>query len=158
MDMLEKDANVDVMYLDFSKAFDKVDHAILLRKIYNMGIRGKVYKWIKSFLTSRNQYVFIDGHRSKLERVISGVPQGTVLGPLLFIIYINDLWQAVTHSKLKVFADDSKLQKCVKSEEDRTKLLADLHAVVKWSTANNMMLNKSKFQLLQHGMVESLKV
>ena len=89
LEMLSEGANADVIYLDFAKAFDKVSHKILLRKIENLGINGKVLTWLKSFLSNRYQSVTVEGELSFLHLVLSGVPQGTVLGPLLFIIFID---------------------------------------------------------------------
>jgi hypothetical protein len=154
---LNLDRNADVLYLDFSKAFDKVDHKILLKKIHAFGIRGKLYNWIASFLTGRKQYVIVDGVMSTIINVISGVPQGTVLGPLLFLIYIDDIFSVVKHSKIKVFADDSKLHKDISSHIDRILLQKDLLSVVNWADANNMELNEEKFQLLQHGKLSDWK-
>ena len=86
MDALEKDQNADIIYLDFSKAFDKVDHKMLLHKLSKMGIRGKMYSWIERFLSDRSQQVVVNGAKSKPSSVISGVPQGTVLGSRTTII------------------------------------------------------------------------
>ena len=106
LEILEKKCNIDVIYLDFSKAFDKVDHKILMKKVKQFGIEGKIYTWLENFLTNRYQQVIVDGILSSKERVISGVPQGTVLGPLLFLIYINDLEPELKNSILRIFADD----------------------------------------------------
>ena len=134
-----------------------MDHRILLKKLHMYGIRGKVYSWISDFLCGRKQHVVIDGVESRTIDVVSGVPQGTVLGPLLFILYINDIFLVVKHCKIKVFADDSKLHKNIACQADRLLLEEDLHAVVKWAADNNMELNESKFQLLQHGKRDNLK-
>ena len=131
---LNADENANILYLDFSKAFDKVDHAMLLKKLDLYGVQGKAHRWFSNFLQGRTQHVVIDGVESKI-RVLSGVPQGTVLGLLLFILYINDLFSVVKHSKVKVFADDSKLHKNINSPSDSKLLQEDLYAVVAGQTA-----------------------
>ena len=88
---LENGENFDSVYLDFSKAFDKVDHSIVLSKFKRLGITGKIYDWIESFLRDRQQSVIVNGVKSKPQEGISGVPQGSVLGPLIFLILIGDI-------------------------------------------------------------------
>lgn len=143
-------SDTDAIYLDFAKAFDKVDHQILLEKIHAYGIRGKVHSWITSYLSDRTQTVVINGKKSNPAPVISGVPQGTVLGPILFLLYINDLNTCVEHSFLSSFADDTRITKEIKSTTDVNSLQTDLDASVKWSKNNNMKLHTSKFELLCH--------
>ena len=146
---------VDVIYLDYAKAFDKVDHEILIAKLKRMGIKGKLLEWIKAFLKDRCQVVMVNGKKSYLAIVISGVPQGSVLGPLLFLIYINDLIDAIKHSKASCFADDTKVSGKIGREEDRSLLQHDLDAVISWSTQNNMDLHEQKFELLNYGLKKS---
>ena len=155
---VEKERNVDVVYLDFAKAFDKVDHQILMKKVHQFGIKGKLYNWIKSFIEDRHQQVLVEGKLSRKEKVVSGVPQGTVLGPLLFLIYTNDLEDKLKHSILRIFADDSKIVKEVENENDHEKVQEDLHLSIEWSENNNMELNKKKFQLMQYGANKELKI
>jgi hypothetical protein len=97
------------IYLDLSKAFDTVNHEILLYKLYNYGIRGVAYDWFKSYLSNRQQYTVVEGSVSSLAKITCGVPQGSVLGPLLFLLYINDIANAVPELKVKLFADDTNL-------------------------------------------------
>ena len=97
---MERNCNVDAIYLDFSKAFDKVDHQILMMKITQLGIGGKLAKWINSFLTDSEQFVLANGKKSRRIKVELGVPQGSVLGPLFFLIMIGDIDEEIRNSFL----------------------------------------------------------
>ena len=154
---LEEGANVDSVYLDFSKAFDKVDKGILAQKMKKMGICGLLGEWLFAFLTSRSQVILANGEASSPSEVTSGVPQGTVLGPLLFIILINDLGEDVFNSFISLFADDTRITKHIKSEEDIEEFQNEINKVYKWCKNNNMMLNTTKFEVLKHGKDEELK-
>ena len=105
---IEEGYTVDVIYTDFSKAFDSVPHVRLSKKLEALGIGGKILEWIKGFLKDRKQQVKVDGVVSEWKEVISGIPQGSVLGPTLFVMFINDM-PDVTESICKLFADDAKL-------------------------------------------------
>ena len=157
LNMLMEGANADVIYLDFAKAFDKVSHKILLKKLENLGIGGKILTWLKSFLSNRFQSVSVEGKLSFIHLVLSGVPQGTVLGPLLFIIFIDDIYESVKYSLARSFADDTRLTKAIKSIIDQLQLQEDLDAVVEWADENGMELHEGKFELLQHGKIVELK-
>ena len=115
----------DVIILDFSKAFDTVPHAELLHKLKHYVINSTVLEWLKSFLTKRYMRVVVEGEHSKSVYVESGVPQGTVLGPLLFLCHINDLPDSVS-SSVRLFADDCLLYRTIKTQEDHLKLQNDL--------------------------------
>ena len=106
--------------------------------------------WINSYLTNRQQTVVINGEHSKSANVVSGVPQGTVLGPVMFIIYLNDLASCIKHSVVSSFADDTRLKKSITSTNDTKNLQEDLECAIKWSERNNMKLHQSKFELLSH--------
>ena len=109
---MDKGKDVDVIYLDFCKAFDKVPHRRLLKKLWAYGIRSKLHVWIKEFLSNSTQKVVVEGKESATAQVKSGIPQGSVLGPILFLIYINDLPSVILVLK-KLFADDAKLYQIV---------------------------------------------
>ena len=158
LNLLEKGMNVDVVYLDFAKAFDKVDHNIVLQKIHNLGIGGNLYSWIESFLTNRYQTVVVEGSSSMPVEVKSGVPQGSVLGPLIFLILMADIDVNVYHSLLKSFADDTRVMKGVSGVNDASKLQTDLNNVYKWADENNMEFNSLKFEVLRYGKDEALKI
>ena len=156
--LLEQGNNVDVVYLDFAKAFDKVDHKIVLAKAFNFGIRGKLLSWIKEFLSNRTQSVIVNGTLSSPRPVISGVPQGSVIGPLLFLILISDIDKNTLHSKIASFADDTRATNGIKCENDAVNLQEDLFHIYQWSVTNNMQFNDLKFELLRYGKDEELKL
>ena len=148
---LQENKEVDVIYLDYAKAFDKVDHEILLAKLRKLGIKGKLLQWIRDFLSeNRFQTVLVNGKRSFLASVLSGVPQGSVLGPLLFLVYINDLVNTIQHSKISSFADDTKISRAIEFETDMALLQDDLNKVIKWSMENNMDLHEDKFEVINY--------
>ena len=147
MHMLNRVSIVDIVYLDFAKAFDKVDHDILLHKVKDLGITGKLSQWFYHFLTNRKNFVRLPWGLSNDHPVISGVPQGTVLGPLLFIIKIADINRDVVSSKLISFADDTRVYSQIVDTEDCDSLQQDLNSVYKWASDNNMFFNAKKHSL-----------
>ena len=141
---------VDIIYLDFQKAFDKVPHQSLLLKLKAHGIGDSITDWIEQWLTDRRQRVVVDGEVSNWKSVLSGVPQGLVLGPTLFLIYINDLDDSITSNVLK-FADDTKLFRKVNADGDKQHLQHDLDRLVKWSEKWQMLFNFGKCKCLHTG-------
>ena len=142
--------DTDTVFLDYSRAFDKVDIRLLLVKIRRYGVHPQIVDWLESFLTGRKQKVVLDGVQSEIALIISGVPQGTVLGPLLFLIFINDLEGEALDAILSFFADDSRVGMEISNEGDTVKLQQDLDRVLQWSTRNNMVLNEDKYELMVH--------
>ena len=147
---LENGDWVDVAYLDYRKAFDAVPHQRLLKKLHDLGIRGKVLMWIKAFLTNRKQWVRVNSSRSECSAVRSGIPQGSVLGPTLFILFINDLPGCV-QSSIKLFADDTKLYLNLNLHNSQDILQDDLAALGMWSSKWQMPFNVEKCKTLHLG-------
>jgi hypothetical protein len=129
---LTSKGQVDFILLDFAKAFDKDLRRRLLHKLKFYGVDGTTLAWISSFLSNRKQLVLLDGVKSSEKEVLSGVPQGTVLGPLLFLSFINDLPDVTTSSDARLFADDFLLYRHVNSQNDSDLLQNDLSALEKW--------------------------
>ena len=121
---MEEGESADVIYLDFSKAFDKVDMGVTLRKLKSISMNGKVGRWLQSFLTGRQQSVVINREQSDQQPVLSGVPRGSVLGPLLFLVLIGDIGEGVVSSFLSSFADDTRITHGISSQNDNEHLCA----------------------------------
>ena len=145
---------VDTIILDFSKAFDTVPHKRLLHKLEHYGIRGPLLKWVTNFLTKRQMSVVVEGEQSKQVPVGSGVPQGTVLGPILFLCHINDLPERVK-SQIRLFADDCLLYRKIESFDDHIRLQTDLSNLEKWSQDWGMKFNAKKCYLLSSRNISS---
>ena len=144
---LNDSEQIDAILLDFSKAFDTVPHERLLLKLDYYGIRNTTQFWIRDFLSSRTQNVVLEGKSSSVSQVISGVPQGTVLGPLLFLLYINDLPDCVS-STARLFADDCILYRKIKSTEDTIALQQDLNNLQEWEQKWLLSFNPDKCETL----------
>ena len=155
--VLEEGSNVDVIYTDFEKAYEKIEHKQLLNKMKKQfKIRGKVLKWFESFLKNRKQQVLIEGTKSNQSEVKSGSVQGSVLGPVIFLMYIADLTKEV-ESDTKIFVDDAKVKKKIDNENDVQKLQSDIEKMFDWQTTNKMKFNGTKFQVLRYGNNKEVK-
>ena len=140
MHMLYSNLSVDMVYLYFSKAFDKVDHGILLHKLRAVGITGNIGIWLFHFLTDRSHFARLPGGISEDHPVLIGVPQGTILDPLLFLIMISDIDKDVSASKLVSFADDTRLYSGVGDVTDCNNPQPDLNDVYDWASSSNMFV------------------
>ena len=151
MSDLDNDVPVDAAYLDFRKAFDTVPHQRLISKLKTYNIKGPILNWINSFLSDRTQFVKINNSSSNNLNVSSGVPQGSVLGPTLFIYFINDLPNAIKNSNVKIFADDTKAYNGIKNSEDVTNLQNVIDEMFLWTQQWLLQFNKEKCKILHIG-------
>lgn len=139
---------VDVVYTDFEKAFDRVDHIILLRKLYELGIRGSLLRWMESYLRNRSQAVVVGGFCSDFINVSSGVPQGSILGPLLYASYLYDIGSCFQHARFLMYADDTKIYMNVNNQKDCLNLQADLNKMGCYYLENRIGINIKKCQYI----------
>ena len=147
---LNEGYGVDVIYLDYRKAFDSVSHKKLITKLKMLGLRGKLLRWIEQFLTGRKMRVGIRGTFSMWIWVLSGVPQGSVLGPLLFLLFVNDLPEWII-SSIKMFADDTKIWRTLKTESDGVLLQSDIDSLLEWSKKWQLTFNPEKCKTMHLG-------
>lgn len=149
--MLDQKHSVDVVCIDFSKAFDTVSHEKLLLKLRHYGVSGKMLTWISDYLNNRSFAVKINGSLSDFHNVTSSVPQGSILAPLLFAVYINDLALTLQHSKLKLYADDLTLYRITDNMHDSSLLQQDLNTLMKWSSEWQLNVNFDKCHVIHLG-------
>jgi len=147
---LDEGFGIDVIYLDYRKAFDTVPHQRLIHKLSQIGITGKVLVWITEFLNDRIMKVNVRGSYSQWAQVISGVPQGSILGPLLFLMYVNDL-PAWIKNDIKMFADDTKIWSKISSDTDSYLLQEDLDNIERWSQKWLLKLHPEKCKVMHVG-------
>ena len=146
----DKSLQTDIGILDFSKAFGVVPHQRLLNKLSHYGIDGSCHRWIKSFLSGRTQKVMVDGTFSDAAPVVSGVPQGTVLGPLLFLIFINDLPSTTSPvTRIRLFVDDCLIYRPIRNSQDQVTLQHDLDNLIRWSKQWGMRCNAAKCKVMR---------
>ena len=148
MKFRDTNTQIYVLMLDFPKAFHTVPHNRLLHKLSRYGVRGQLLQWISAFLKGRSQRVVVDGAHSPWTHVDSGVPQGTVLGPLLFLTHINDITRVIK-SQCRLFADDCLLYRPIRTEEDQHLLQQDLLGLEEWSVKWGMRFNASKCEVIR---------
>ena len=148
-EILEEYGTIDVVYCDFQKAFDTVPHKRLLNILKCYGFNGNVLTWIKDFLTSRKQQVKVNESTSSMFDVTSGLPQGSVLGPILFVIYINTLVDKVENSELTLYADDLKLYKEISSEKDTHDLQKDIDNLFDWTKLSLLKFHPATCEVMR---------
>ncbi|KAL0881298.1 hypothetical protein ABMA27_001181 [Loxostege sticticalis] len=155
---MDNGRQVDVIYTDYSKAFDRIDHNLLLGKLQDIGIRGDLLRWFSSYISNRSQAVVIKNYISGWVSIPSGVPQGSLLGPLLFVIFVNDISSCLHSSRLLCFADDMKIYTSISSQDDAVALQADLSRLCDYCVSNKLDLNPSKCSVVTFGRKRDTKL
>jgi len=143
VDSLDEGVGIDVIIIDFSKAFDLVPHDWLLTKLEALGVDSRVVIWVWKFLVGRTQKVRVGGQLSKEVTETSGVLQGSILGPLLFLVYVNDIWRNI-NSCIRLFVDDCIIYRKITNKNDIEKLQKDLDILGEWAVENGMKINPGK--------------
>ena len=145
---MDKGYQVDVVYTDYAKCFDRINHDVLLSKLLGIGVHGDLLRWLESYLRNRRQAVRIGAYKSNFSVIPSGVPQGSHLGPLLFNIYLHDIISCFQNSDVLMYADDKKIYRAIKDEADCTELQRDLDRLTKYCVYNCLNLNDKKCQVM----------
>jgi len=138
---------VHALVMDFAKTFDKVSHSILISKLIRANLDPIIVRWILNFLSNRFQRTVIEGVQSKSLSVTPGVPQGSVLGPFLFLIFINDISEPLQHCTIRLFADDALAYMTMKNNGGQISFQSDINKLAEWATSNQMQFNINKFHI-----------
>ena len=141
---------MDSIYIDFEKAFDKVCHTLLVQKLIQLNIDPSWILWINSYISKRKFYVKLYNHISNSVTMTSGIPQGSNMGPILFLIYINALPSVITNSKILILADDCKIFKAINDPNDSLNLQNDLNSLCIWSKLNHLPFNADKCLVIHY--------
>ena len=155
-EILDRDGKIDAIYFDFMKAFDTVPHNRLISKLQGHGINNAMCNWITSFLSNRRQRVVINGTHSNWGSVSSGIPQGSILGPLLFVIFINDL-PSVVDSSMLLFADDTKIFREIRSYLDQDEIQKDINSMNTWSQTWLLKFHPDKCKVIRFGKPDDIQ-
>ena len=139
------------IYLDFAKAFDNVPHKRLLNKLHIYGIGKTRFNWVENFLNDRKQRIIVGQEKSSWTKVKSDIPQGSVLGPLLFIVFINDIPSVAINSLIKIFAEDTKFFKAISTIQDAEELQADIDRLAHWAKTWQLPYNELKCKTIHYG-------
>jgi hypothetical protein len=145
---MEEGGQIDVIYTDFEKAFDRVDHDIIIHKLYGMGIHGDLLRWIKSYLFNRSQAVVIGGYKSDFVNIPTGLPQGSHLGALFYNVYVADIISCFTSARHLMYADDKKIFMKIDDEQDCLIIQSDLNRLSEYYKRNNITVNISKCECI----------